>query len=390
MFLSLFPFKRKNKTEITGAVVQTAPKNSGGSLFSVNGFDMTQTSAERRLYESLKNSVPIIDAAINKIIRLIGTFKITSKDKSCQTMIDDFMKNVKINGSATGIEGFIYSYMESLLTFGEAVGEMVLSPDCHRVEALYNAGLDDVEILPDSSPLNLIVCRKDICGTTPVRYQELVFASLLNPKNGTIHGTSILSGLPFVSSILLKIFESVKTNWERVGNVRFAVTYNPPDGTTFTEENAKQIADEWSKAMRSESVCDFVSVGDVSVRVIGAENQIPDCDIPIKHILEQIIAKLGIPPFMLGISWSSTERMSEQQADILTSELEYYRNLLNPVITKIIRMVLRLQGYNTAFEIEWENINLQDTIELSQARLNNAQAEKLEQETINSEVKYEQ
>lgn len=40
-----------------------------------------------------------------------------------------------------------------------------------------------------------------------------------------------------------------------------------------------------------------MSVGDVSIKVIGAESDMPDCDIPVRHILEQIIAKLGIPPF---------------------------------------------------------------------------------------------
>ena len=181
--------------------------------------------------------------------------------------------------------------------------------------------------------------------------------------------------------MLLKIFESIKTNWERVGNVRFAVTCKPSDNTVFTEDSARLIADEWSKAMRSESVCDFVSVGDVSVKVIGAENQIPDCDVPIKHLLEQIVAKLGLPPFLLGFSWSSTERMSEQQADILTSELEYYRTLLNPIITKVIRTVLRLEGYTDGFAVEWDDINMQDAVQLSNARLNNARAEQIEFET---------
>lgn len=110
---------------------------------------------------------------------------------------------------------------------------------------------------------------------TPVKYSNLVFATLLNPEPGTVRGSSLLKGLPFVSSVLLKIFESIKTNWERVGNVRFAVTCKPSDNTVFTEDSARLIADEWSKAMRSESVCDFVSVGDVSVKVIGAEIRFP-------------------------------------------------------------------------------------------------------------------
>lgn len=62
--------------------------------------------------------------------------------------------------------------------------------------------------------------------------------------------------------------------------------------------------------------------------------------------------------------------MSEQQADILTSELEYYRTLLNPIITKVIRTVLRLEGYTDGFAVEWDDINMQDAVQLSNARLN--------------------
>ena len=96
--------------------------------------------------------------------------------------------------------------------------------------------------------------------------------------------------------------------------------------------------------------------------------------------MEQILAKLGIPPFLLGLSWSSTERMSEQQADILTSELEYYRAVVEPVVRRAIEYHLRLSGYNEKIRVIWNDINLQDTLELSQARLNNARAVQIEKE----------
>ncbi len=372
--------RKRNNTASAAKLVQTVPRDSSSSLFQLRQFE-GQTKAERELYASLREAVPIIDAAICKIVRLMGKFSIVTNDKHAQQLADDFVSSVKIIGSSRGMHGFIYTYVEELLTYGEAVGEMVLNADGSGVESLYNASLDDVEIRANGSPLNLTVCRNDCGEVTPVKYQQLVTATLLNPKPGTVHGTSVLRGLPFVSSILLRIFGSIKTNWERVGDIRFAVTYNPEsNGGSFTKENAKLIADEWKKAMRSDSVCDFVSVGDVSIKVIGSESQMPDCDIPIKHVMEQILAKLGIPPFLLGISWSSTERMSEQQADILTSELEYYRTIVNPVITKIVSTHLRLCGYNCGFEIEWNNINLQDSVELSQARLNNAQAMQIEKE----------
>ncbi|MEE1219868.1 MAG: serine/threonine protein phosphatase [Ruminococcus sp.] len=369
--------RKRNAQAHNTAVVQTVPKEKT-ELNGFVGFER-QSKAERELYASLREAVPIIDAAICKLVRLIGSFEISAKNKEVKLLADSLMKNVRTNGSSKGIEGFLYSYFDSLLTYGSAVGEMIAGSG--GIEALYNASLDDVEITAGKSPLDLIVCRRDLGLCEPVKYQDMVIVSLLNPKPGTVCGTSVLSGLPFVGSILLRIFSSIKTNWERIGDVRFAVTYNPDQNSGgISKESAAIIADEWRKAMRSDSVCDFVAVGDVSVKVIGAENQMPDCDIPIRHITEQIIAKLGLPPFLLGLSWSSTERMSEQQADILTSELEYYRALLEPVITKIVNMHLRLNGYTDSFEIVWNDINLQDAVELSQARLNNAQALQLEKE----------
>ena len=71
--------------------------------------------------------------------------------------------------------------------------------------------------------------------------------------------------------------------------------------------------------------------------------------------------------------------MSAQQADILTSELEYYRMLLTPVIEKIARVVLDTQRLNPDVSVEWSNISLQDETELASARLDNARAAQIEQ-----------
>ncbi len=370
--------RKKDKKAGKLPMFQTVPKQkqSGSSLFSTYE---ESTKTQRQLYSSLRESVPVIDAAICKIVRLVGKFRIITADSRCQQLADDFVNGVASNGGATGLYSFICTYLDSLLTYGQAVGEILPSADGCAVEALYNASLDDVELKADKSPLDIRVFTNQGSKLAEVQRPQLVLATLLNPKPGTVCGTSVLSGLPFVSSIMLRIFDSIKTNWERVGDIRFAVTYTPDSNSgCFSEESAKQIADEWKKAMRSDSVCDFVSLGDVSVRVIGAESRMPDCEVPLRSIIEQIIAKLGIPPFLLGLSWSSTERMSEQQADILTSELEHYRAVLEPVINKIVKTHLRLCGYNCGFEIDWDYINLQDTLELSQARLNNANAQLLE------------
>lgn len=337
-------------------------------------------SYEKHLYRSLREAVPIIDAAIYKIIRLVGGFKVRCSDISTQNRLNDFLANVRVNSCGVGIDSFISTYLEQLLTYGTAVGEMVLNYDGSEITALYNSSLDDVEIIAGSSPFDIKICSVSGYGEcVPVKYPELVMCSAIMPEAGKVYGTSILKGLPFVSDILLKILNSIGTNWERVGNVRFAVTYKPTENDrSFSKERAMQIASEWGKAMKSREPRDFVSVGDVSIKVIGADNQIPDCEVPVRQILEQIVAKLSIPPFLLGLSWSSTERMSTQQADILTSELEYYRRVLEGSIRKICTMYLNLHGINDSVEIVWDSINLQDEVELAKARLYSAQAEEIE------------
>ena len=127
---------------------------------------------------------------------------------------------------------------------------------------------------------------------------------------------------------------------------------------------------------RSGAVRDFVAVGDVDIRVIGADNQVLDSEVPVRQILEQLIARTGIPPFMLGLNWSSTERMSAQQADLMTSEICAIRRSLEPVVRRICSLWLRMHGYDCAFEVKWHDVNLQDEVELARAELYAAQAKK--------------
>lgn len=372
-------FKRKPKPQQT--VVQTAQ----GGRFQAHPFgvlDRYGVVAEREMYRTLREAVPIIDAAICKIVRLTGSFKVDTGNAVADEILSRFVKDVRVGATGQGLKAFADAYLDDLLTCGEAVGEMIPTETYDGIAALYNASLNDVELKEGDSPIDIRVCRKLAGENTELPFQELLLVSLLSPQSGKIQGTPILRGLPFVSSVLLKIFGTIGKNFERIGNIRYAVTYKPGDGgISSPEDRARAIANEWSKAMRDTSgVYDFVCVGDVSIKVIGADNQELECDIPIKHILEQIVSKLCIPPFLLGLSWSSTERMSTVQADILTSELEYFRTVLTPVISKICSMHLRLKGIAVPVNVHWDNISLLDEVELANARLINAKAHSLEKE----------
>lgn len=372
-----FSFGKKRKSDLTVQTAVSDVYNEG--LFSYFGTCAPAAACERKMYKSLRENVPVIDAAIYKIVRLVGGFEVLCGNKRIQSELKDFLMTVKVNSCETGINSFVSGYLEQLLTYGTAVGEIV-TDGSREISGLYIASLDDVELCAGKNPFDLKIYSIGGYGErTLVPYPELILCGTLMPEPGNVYGTSILRGLPTVSDILMKIFRAVGTNWDRVGNVRFAVSYKPGENERgFSKERAKQIAGEWSKAMKSREPKDFVTVGDVSIKVIGADNQIPDSSVSVRQLTEQIVSKLSIPPFLLGLTWSSTERMSSQQADILTSELEYYRRAVECTVKKICDVYMKLKGVREKVEIVWDNINLQDEVELARARLLNAQADKLE------------
>lgn len=328
------------------------------------------------LYRSLRDAIPVIDTAIYKLVRLTGGFSVKSNNGRNQKQLEEFVRNVNVGGAGKGLQQFIDTYFEQLLTFGTSVGEIVT--DNEGINSLYNVPIENISLKRNPKNFNeVLVCRPDSLSGTPVKYQDLVMYSTLNPEAGSITGNSILKGLPFVASILMKIYNSMGQNWERAGNLRYAVTYNPGSDMldrAYAKERATQIANEWSNAMSGNGVKDFVAVGDVQIKVIGADGQILDSEIPVRQMLEQIIAKLSVPPFMLGISWSTTERMSSQQADALTTELTAYRRILTPVIEKICSLFLRFCGNSDGAEVIWDEITLQDAVEQARADLYSAQA----------------
>ena len=62
----------------------------------------------------------------------------------------------------------------------------------------------------------------------------------------------------------------------------------------------------------------------------------------------------------------------------MTSELTALRRTLTPVVEKVCSLWLRMHGYDCPFQLEWEEINLQDQVEEAKAELYRQQARKLE------------
>ena len=185
---------RKKKNESTCDTV-AVPQTGGNSHPFMSLSSYNPTSPDMELYRSLREAIPVIDAALYKLIRLLGNFEIICSDKEAEKELRDFLQSVNVGGTRQGINAFISSYFEQLLTYGTAVGE--ICTDGRSITHLFNADLRTISLSYGENPLDVIVSSESSGTFTPVKYPSLVLLSVHNPEPGKLYGNSILKGLPF-------------------------------------------------------------------------------------------------------------------------------------------------------------------------------------------------
>ena len=335
---------------------------------------------EERVYREIREAIPVLDAAVGKMVRLCGGFQVECKNPKAQQRLNTFLQEMPCGHGQQGIESFLSGYLDSLLTYGRAIGELVVAGG--KLRAVCWGDVTRLEVQEEDNGLDIVIWGMDQHGLMrPLPYQQLLLFTAWHPEPAHPYGVSMFRGMPFLADILLKIYNTIGSNWERSGNVRYSVVCKGGEelDPVAAQERGKAVAAEWAKAMedsKNGTVRDFVAVGDVQIKVIGGEAPILDSEVPVRQILEQLVAKTGLPPFLLGLNWSTTERMSTQQADLLTSELWALRRTVEPAMRKICQVFLALEGLDDRIEILWDDISLQDITQEAQAELYRAQAEK--------------
>ena len=372
--------KWKRKDGVNVAAVCQLRSGETHPFGALRGFTPLGTG-EERVYRQLREAVPVVDAAVGKLVRLTGGFQVNCRNAAAQEKLDGFLKAVPCGHGQVGIHSFYSGFMDSLLTYGRAAGELVVAGG--KLRGVCCGDVTTLEVSEGSSCLETELWGPDSHGQMrKLPYQHLLLFAALNPEPAHPYGVSILRGLPFLADILMKIYHTIGVNWERAGNVRYSVICKGGENMdpAVAQERGAAVAAEWARAMednKNGTVRDFVAVGDVEIKVIGDGAPILDSQVPVRQILEQIVAKTGLPPFLLGLSWSTTERMSVQQADLLTSELWALRRTMEPILERICRVFLALEGLDDRVAIIWDEISLQDMTETARAGLYAAQAEKI-------------
>ena len=370
----------KKKRKETGPVAVCQLRNGQSHPFGALRHFVPLGSGEEEIYRQLREAIPVLDAAVGKLVRLSGGFSVKCRNPLAQKRLEQFLKTLPCGYGQVGIDSFLSCYVDSLLTYGRAVGEMVVVDG--RVRGLCWGDVTALDVCQGQNPLEVVLWGPNEHGVMrPLPLQHLLLFTALNPEPKHPYGVSMFRGMPFLADILMRIYATVGSNWDRAGNVRYSVICKGGEelDSSVARERGRQLASEWARAMedsKNGTVRDFVAMGDVEIKVIGGEAPILDSQVPVRQMLEQLIAKTGLPPFLLGLNWSTTERMSTQQADILTSEIWALRRTVEPALWKICKTFLAYEGLGDQVEICWNDISLQDITQEARAELYMAQAEK--------------
>ena len=235
------------------------------------------------------------------------------------------------------------------------------------------------------SGLEILQNSDDDLQYRPLKPDNLMYFSIHN-ENQNPYGTPLMRSCEFVSQILVTIQNSIKNVWERFGDPSFQIIYktSKKDGTDLAARR-QTIEDEFNAAIRAKregKSADFIRAIDtnseIEIKIIGADGQELESEVPARHMLEQIIAKTGLPPWMLGMHWSTTERLSNAETEMLLADVATRQFAKMPLFHNLVKTMLLLRGRTWKpgdWWLEFGNVNLRDIVQQAQARFLNAQAD---------------
>ena len=107
---------RKKKEK--GAVAAVCQLRSGSShpFGALKGF-VPLGAGEERIYRQLREAIPVLDAAVGKLVRLSGGFSVECANPEAQRRLEAFLATVPCGRGQIGIGNFLSGYLDSLLTY---------------------------------------------------------------------------------------------------------------------------------------------------------------------------------------------------------------------------------------------------------------------------------
>jgi hypothetical protein len=367
---------------ITGWRAPMVPTPAAGASLSgrptyaylgiANGLIPREQSFE--LLRQFRRQVPPIKRALEILSGFVGCPELElGENETDEQFLQDWANTVRYgDGVATGFSTWITDLLDSALTFGYGIGEAEIGNARTGVSALWTLAPGAVAFRTNERGQISTVQNVGVGGE--VTLSPLTLARVTHrPKNCNPNGESLILTLPAFAQYFLNAHDANGKTWTRTGQPIFHVhTELPADLQDPNGAISNEILDNnkaaWNEVMRSQALDgiakDFftVSVGKSLVSVIGADGVVMDIEVTNRVVCEQIVAATGIPPFLFGFQWATTERLSKQQADLLLATIDGLRREIEPAIRQMVDLHIRLirrpdlMGYT----LEWPDVSLQE------------------------------
>ena len=161
-------------------------------------------TGQERIYRELREGIPVLDAAVGKLVRLTGGFQAECRNPAAQQKLNDFLGTVPCGRGQAGINAFLSGYLDSLLTYGRAIGEMVVAGG--KLRAICWGDVTGLQIEEGDNPLETVIWGPDENGRLrPLPYQQLLLFTTMNPEPSHPYGVSMFRGMPFLADTLMKM-----------------------------------------------------------------------------------------------------------------------------------------------------------------------------------------
>jgi hypothetical protein len=344
-----------------------------------------QETYSPEFYKLIRLTIPPLAAAVRKLTLLCGDLEPTGPDPLVEDLTR-WMQTVGANRVERGFNVWENADCRDLLTFGRAAGEIVLTNDRKDIYRLVNVEPPTLRLIPNAQTGEIEIGQAQAAGQIVMLDRALTTYEVHQSEGGDPRGTSLFSGLQFPAEIVLTIEHAVKRNWERIGAPGFLLAIEPGANWGGNKDTAQGIADavltKWNEAQaarRQGKIQDFSFVGNLKVITIGADGQVLDMEVPYRALMEQLIAQTDLPPWMFGFAWSTTERMSSTQAEMLVATIEGLRSERQSALLYVLELRQKLVGLPfEEIEWKWSNVTLTDMLDEARARQTHAQAHKVE------------
>jgi hypothetical protein len=339
-------------------------------------------------YEFLREAIPICDAGINRLVSLDGRIEVEGDNADLVDEIKDWLENVPVNDIQNGFQAFHQNFTAEAFEQGFAMGEFVSNKARNDIAGLRVADSKFIKFQRSiHGGLDIYQKSDDDLEERLLNPETLCYFSLHN-ENQNPYGVPLLRSCEFVCQVLATMDNALLNIWERFGDPSFFLKYktSKKDGSGATlEERRKKLSDDLTAAVRKKRdgySSDFVAAidlnSDMTIDIIGANGQTLEIEVPARHVMEQIIAKIGLPAWMLGMHWSTSERLSDVEAEMLLADVNTRQSSKLPIFTNIVKTMLLLRGRTWKrgdWQLKFAQVNLRDILKQAQARFMNAQAD---------------